>query len=157
MATNGPKPMSWDEYESYVSTEWQQCLNSATLECEVQRFMEKHPCLVPGGPGWHNTDGVGHHQPFHHAVITQPPLQGTFRRSPDFMWVTWDSASIRPVLVEIENPTKKWFTGQGLENADLKQAREQLTQWQTWLEDNEEGFRKSYELDGSPYLSLIHI
>lgn len=151
MHPNPPPAMGWEEYESHVSKAWDVCLAAASSEGEVQRFLEEYPCLVPGGPGWENTEGVGHHQPYQNTLISQPPLNGPISRIPDFMWMTWDSATVRPVLIEIEKPTKKWFTKKGQPTADLTQARTQLDDWRVWLNKNETGFREKYRLDDVTY------
>jgi len=44
-------PWSWDEYESWLSKEWATLLEQDPTEPDVHRFLEQHPCLVPGGEG----------------------------------------------------------------------------------------------------------
>lgn len=87
-------------------TEWRGLLDADPAEPEVQTFLERHPSLIPGA-----TDNIGPHG--HHgvcwgAVIKQPELPGLDRRVPDFMWVRRDTAAVRPILVEIEAPSKRW-------------------------------------------------
>jgi hypothetical protein len=130
----GPPPMPWAEYSRRVLAEWRALIAFEAAEQEriLQRFLERHPSLVPGA---FSTAGAGEsgHVPFPGAVITQPPLQGLQRRVPDFMWIAVDSGTISPVLVEIEKPTKRWFRGDGVPTQDLTQAQNQLNEWKAWF------------------------
>lgn len=149
LRTDGPSAWTWDQYEEFLSSEWALCLTNALDEKTVQQFLEKHPCLVPGGQGGQESN-AGHHGAFYEALITQPRLDGEFNRQPDFMWLTRHSGAVIPVIIEIENPNKPWYTRAGQETAPLTQARTQLTEWQTWLDTpgNEIVFRSRYELEG---------
>jgi hypothetical protein len=54
-------------------------------------------------------------------------------RAPDFLFTLNNSAEFVPVLVEIEVPSKKWFTQKGEVHSDLTHAMGQLTEWKAWL------------------------
>ena len=149
LAVDAPPAWSWENYMVYLDLEWPKCLNSATSERIVQHFLEKHPCLLPGGQGGGESN-AGHHGTFRPVVISQPELTGTFARVPDFMWLTRHSDAVIPVLIEIESPKKKWFTAAGTETAQLTQARNQLREWQMWMDqpENQLVFRDRYDLNG---------
>lgn len=50
-------------------------------------------------------------------------------RIPDFLWIATDSCNIYPIFVEIERPSKNWFTVSGQPTADFTQAQTQLAEW----------------------------
>lgn len=124
--------MDWWAYEEIILREWDTLLSSdeSKSEAAVRSFLERHPCMVPGSRGLF---GDGHHAPFPAAVISQPVLPGLERRVPDFLWFAMNSESIYPVLVEIEAPSKRWFTTSGKQTEQLTQALDQLAEWKTWF------------------------
>jgi Domain of unknown function (DUF4263) len=133
---NVPPPWSWDHYSAWVQTQWVRLLRTADPLAEepFHRFLERHPCLIPGGEGSGESFG-GHHGGWHHTVITRPPLPGINKRVPDFMWLTKNSEDIIPVLVEIEAPGKPWFSKDGQRSAKLTQAQDQLAEWRQQLDN----------------------
>ncbi len=151
----GPPAWTWDAYRDYLSQAWPACLDGAEDEGTVQDFLERHPSLVPGGPG--RNSETGHHGNFLPGVVTQPNLRGTFTRRPDFMWISGTSAAIIPVLIEIERPGKKWFKSKGVETAELTQARNQLREWKTWMghAENQLLFRRQFGFDKDPHDRLV--
>jgi hypothetical protein len=144
MAESPVPPIEWDEYESQALTAWRNLLDLSPEESELQDFLERHPSFVPGAFSFPESG----HSPFHGVVFSQPRLQGQELWIPDFMWIAADSATIYPVLVEIERPGKKWFTEKGVPTADLSQAMHQLRCWADWFSRglNQEWFRDAYEL-----------
>lgn len=134
MAENPPQPMSWEDYEKKLKVEWNSLLESKPSEPNVQTFLEKHPCLLPGP---FTMDGKSGHYPFPDAVISKPPLSGIGDRIPDFMWLSTDSLELQPVLIEIEQPDKKWFTKTGNPTSKFTQAHNQLAQWKAWFAEPE--------------------
>lgn len=140
-----PLPMEWSTYVAKVSVEWEALLNSDPVESAVQSFLELHPSMIPGGCG--DIGPGGHHGPQFGGVFREPPLQGLGKkRLPDFMWVTRSTTMITPICIEIEKPGKKWFTSSGQPNADLTQAKSQITDWKLWFSqpENQSIFRKTY-------------
>jgi hypothetical protein len=126
-----PRAMPWDEYEDALGADWSNVLESATSERDIQQFLERHPSLLPGA---HALGGlIGHHGPYPSALVTQPPLHGVGHRTPDFMWLTRDSAFLAPVLIEIEDPRKRWLTRGGRPHHDLVQALDQFREWREWF------------------------
>jgi hypothetical protein len=49
------------------------------------------------------------------------------------MWLATATDRIYPVFVEIENPTKRWFTASGQPTAEWTQANDQILNWKRWL------------------------
>lgn len=127
---NGPPPMSEPEYFDAAMAAYQEVLENATHEKDMQRFFEEHPPLIPLA----FPDYTGHGA-YPKALISQPELVGLGSRQPDFLWLTRDSAELRPVLIEIEKPTKAWATSRDdpQQTADLTQALNQLRQWREWM------------------------
>jgi hypothetical protein len=139
--------MSWPVYRSRLEEAWTALATAdeSKDESKVQRFLEQHPCLLPGPFGMRGNSG---HDPFLGAVITQPNLPGGVTRTPDFMWVTWNSMAVQVVLIEIETPHKKWFRENGVATAELTQAQDQLAEWAIWFKEpaNELQFKQYYRL-----------
>jgi hypothetical protein len=147
---NPPPPMSWEEYERIVLTDWDTLLGSIREgeEKRVQEFLETHPCIIPGAYSFPLPSG---HYPFPAAVISQPPLKGLTTKRPDFLWLGTDSGTFHVVLVEIESPTKQWFTKKGVPHSSLTQAQAQLASWKQWFDvpENKAIFLKSYKVPPS--------
>lgn len=141
-ALNRPKPMEWPEYEALLQREWNVLLEGSggSGEALFQRFLEQHPCMVPRGEG--------HHGPSYHGVVAQPELPGFTRRFPDFMWITFDSLTAYPTLIEIETPMKVWFRADGAPRHEFTQAHDQLRGWKAWFDSPEHQllFRGAYRV-----------
>lgn len=135
--------MPWEQYEIRLRGEWQVLLDSARSESDIQRFLEQHPCLVPGSR-FPMTGSF----PVRAALVTQPGLLAKTRRVPDFMWLSNDSATLYPVLIEIERPGKRWFTAKGVPSAKFTQALSQLREWQVWFNEpkNQSKFMERYAI-----------
>ncbi|MDI6884692.1 MAG: DUF4263 domain-containing protein, partial [Hadesarchaea archaeon] len=116
---DAPPAMEWGEYEKLINTEWRKLLSASNDEEKFQKFLEQYPCLLPGAFGF---DGRSGHMPFPGAVITKPPLPGIGPRIPDFLWIATDSDSTCPILIELESPSKQWFTNSGMQSAELTRA-----------------------------------
>lgn len=135
--------MTWNDYERRLRSEWNRLLESGPHETELQQFLEDHSCMVPGA----HFPMTGS-SPVRAALITQPALQSSIRRVPDFMWLSNDSATLYPVLIEIERPEKKWFTAKGIPRAPFTQALSQLREWRGWfnIRDNQSKFMRQYDV-----------
>lgn len=138
--------MAWEAYRAWLRTAWFNLLQTHPDEPTMQDFLERHPSLLPGAGG--EVGPGGHHGPVLSAVIRQPLLQGLGpRRLPDFMWVRRDTAAVRPICIEIEDPKKPWFNaGDMTPTAKLTQALDQLIEWKVWfsLPENQQVFLKVY-------------
>lgn len=145
MAKGAPPPMAWEQYSERVRQEWGKLLVGPGSHDErtIQRFLEQHPCLIPGAFSLPSPSG---HWPFPPAVISQPVLQGLNTKIPDFLWIATDSAYLYPVLVEIEQPNKRWFRKDGVPHAELTQALDQLASWRAWFNkpENQSVFFEQY-------------
>jgi hypothetical protein len=146
MATGTPAAMGWDEYRAVVRNEWHQVLNAAdTHEPEVHAFLERHPCMVPGYDAFHASLEPG---PIYNCLFSKPVLPGIERRIPDFMWLPTDSETQWVVLVELEDPNKRWFTKDGQQTSELSQATAQVSDWLAHLlePENMAMFRSMYHI-----------
>lgn len=120
-------------------------LKDSDDEDDVQRFLERHVALIPGAFG--DIGPNGHHGPLYSGVIRQPPLRGLDAKLiPDFMWITRSTVDVTPICIEIERPTKRWFTAKGVATAQLTEAQDQLARWRAWFREptNEAVFREQY-------------
>lgn len=144
-----PEPaMKWEVYERLILTEWNTFLNGEPPgEKAVQAFLERHPSMVPGAFNLLGTESG--HYPWLCGLISQPPLPSYDRRFPDFMWLSLNSETEEPVLIEIEAPGKRWFTDSGNQTAQLTQALNQIAEWKAWfgVSRNVEAFKALYGLD----------
>ena len=127
---DGPPPMPEAEYFETAMAKYHEVLESAAEEKPLQTFFEEHPPLLP----FAFPDYTGHGA-YLQALVSQPELAGLGARQPDFLWITRNSGEIRPVLIEIEKPTKRWATtGKNPQpTAELTQALNQLRQWRQWM------------------------
>lgn len=128
---DGPPAVSWEDYIHQASARWDSLLSDPeTSEADVQLFMEQNPSFVPGAFG---VQGPANHGPFIGALITQPRLPGLTRPVPDFMWINKQSDRLFIVLVEIEDPKKRWFNTKATTTSDFNQALGQVAEWKAWF------------------------
>jgi len=143
------KALAWREYKSLITAEWNVLLNQKppVKETKIQDFLEQYPCMIPGAFGLIGSESG--HYPWLCGVISQPQLPSYDRRLPDFMWLSQSSDTEQPVLVEIEAPSKRWFTKSGQQNAKLTQALNQIAEWKAWfgVPHNVQAFKTFYGLD----------
>lgn len=143
------RPMSWDDYQSLITDQWESLLNREPppTEPEVQAFFEQYPSIVPGA--FTLLGNESGHYPWLCGLITQPPLPSYNKRVPDFMWLSECSDTEQPVLIEIEAPSKRWFTQSGKQTENLTQALNQIAEWKAWfsVSYNVEAFKAFYGLD----------
>lgn len=135
-----------------VLADWYRLLSQDPEEDEVQRFLELHPSMVPGGSG--DIGPGGHHGSDMGAVFRRPKLIGSGRTfEPDFMWVTRSSGLITPILIEIEKPSKRWFKKDGRPTSNFTDARDQLNDWRSWFArgGNQSLFRDTFLCFGDKY------
>lgn len=123
--------VNWEEYKVISYNKFLELLErNGDDEKVFQDFFEKNPSFVPGPFGLMGQSG---HYPYAGTLISQPNLVGLKKRIPDFMWVSCDSGTISPVLIEIEAPNKRWFNRDGTPNHKFVQAHDQLTEWRQWF------------------------
>lgn len=127
LIADSPPPMLWKDYSAIVSKELDDALSShSDDESHMHALFERHPCLIPGRYGLPITAA---NAPFPAAVVSKPPLPTFGGPVPDFLWLASDSVTLSPVLVEIEAPSKRWFTKSGQQTSTLTQALNQLMDW----------------------------
>lgn len=159
-----PKATDWEVYEyETVETYRQLLITHKNDESAFQKFFEENPSMMPGAFGFFGESG---HAPYNNILISQPQLNGVTKRIPDFLWIATDSCTIYPVFVEIESPSKHWFTSSGQPTADFTQAQTQLTEWKVWFQNptHQHLFFEYYEIDTEfrrgksikPYYVLIY-
>lgn len=148
---SGPAALTWDRYSELVQRDWRGLLDAAEdhEEAVFQKFLETHPCMVPGGQSMSGPSG---HSAFPAALITQPILPGFSEHIPDFLWIATDSLHIYAVLVEIEAPKKRMFTKGGQPTAQFTQAQTQIARWKSWFREpaNQTSFCDHYLMDALP-------
>ncbi|MFF5781201.1 Shedu anti-phage system protein SduA domain-containing protein [Streptomyces virginiae] len=147
-----PMPLPWEQYSDKVLAQWYALLSEEPEEDAVQRFLELHPSLIPGGSG--DIGPGGHHGSDMGAVFRRPKLVGAGRTfEPDFMWVTRSSGLVTPILIEIEKPSKRWFRQDGRPTSEFTEARDQLNDWRSWFarEGNQAIFREKFLFLGNNY------
>ena len=141
--------MVWRQYEQLLRSEWNELLNRdpAPTEQEMQHFLEQHPSMVPGC--FNLIGNESGHYPWRCGLIAQPILPSFDLHKPDFMWLSLNSATIEPVLIEIEAPNKRWWTEDGQQTAQLTQAIDQILEWKAWFDvpHNAAAFKELYRLD----------
>ena len=128
---HAPPAIPWEEYERSALRSWHEIIDGpqANNEQALHEFLEQNPSFVPGAFSF-PTSG---HGPLFSGVFTKPPLMGLGIRVPDFMWLATATDITFPMFVEIETPSKGWFTGSGQPRAEFTEARNQLVAWKQWL------------------------
>lgn len=144
---NAPSSFEWEEYAMKSTEEYLQLIKtSADDETVFQRFLERNPSFVPGA---FSLLGESGHYPYLGTLITQPKLFGVIQRNPDFMWLSTDSLTFSPIIIEIEKPSKKIFTKDGVQTAEFSHATNQLLEWKTIL-SKPENLLMFYEMYSIP-------
>ena len=142
------RQMEWEKYEQLIIAEWTELLNRNPMPNEkgIQCFLERYPCMVPGAFSLIGAESG--HAPLFCGLISQPILPSFNYRKPDFMWLSKNSDTIEPVLIEIEDPNKQWWTECGQQTAQLTQALDQIIEWRMWFRDlaNQIKFKEMYGL-----------
>jgi hypothetical protein len=152
--TNPERPMAlpWEQYSDKALASWYSLLSENPEEDAVQRFLELHPSMIPGGSG--DIGPGGHHGSDLGSVFRRPRLIGEGRSfEPDFMWVTRSSSLLTPILIEIEKPSKRWFKKDGRPTSSFTEAHDQLNDWRSWFarDSNRALFRETFLLLGDKY------
>jgi hypothetical protein len=111
-------------------------------EKDMHAFLEKNSRLLPCNTGIRNDR---HHGIVKGIVFSKLPLQGSFRRVPDFIFLTKTSVKSTIVFIEIEHPGKKIFTKTDDFTSQFNQAYQQLEDWKIWFEaDNNKSILKGW-------------
>jgi hypothetical protein len=164
LTPNAPKPIDDLKYKVELQKEFLRLLEEhSTNERAFQELFEKNPGMLPGAKSEFDGFPSGH-GPYRQTLISQPKISGLANRQPDFLWISYDSCNLSPVLIEIEAPSKKYFNKNGTPTSNLKNAINQLQEWKAILKDpvNVQKFcidydlRKLGKLTFEPYYLLIY-
>jgi hypothetical protein len=141
-------PWTWESYARLVEEQRLALLDAdpPPTEAQIQAFLEEYPCMIPGAFGIGAESG---HYPALCGAIRQAPLPSYEKRVPDFLWLSGNSDTDQPVLIEIEAPSKRWFTRGGRPTSALTQALDQLSEWKAWFNVpyHVEAFKAFYGLE----------
>lgn len=99
-------------------------------EAEMHDFLAQRPSLLPGLFG---VDENAHHGVINGVVFYKLPLQGTFKRVPDFLFVTKTSIRMQIVFIEIEDPAINMFNKDDSFTKEFNHAFQQLEDWHSWF------------------------
>lgn len=100
-------------------------------EQEIHRFLEEHPVLLVNVC----MQGCFTHLPERCALYSHVSFGSEYEA--DFAFVNGSSLGAWWVFVELERADDRLFTKAGDPSKELSHALRQLTDWQTWLGDNQ--------------------
>ena len=107
-----------------IVDEFERVLSDALDERPIQEFLSMNPsCLTPLAP-----PGGGY------WCLDRPRLGAEF--VPDFLLGSKTSIGTIWTAIEIEGPTERQLTRQGVPASKLAQALRQVRDWRGWLRDN---------------------
>lgn len=134
--------VEWDEITQVQIEDFHYCLNSASNERDMQAYLEKHSYFMiqhlGGGHGrW---------------VIPNKRLGAEY--VPDFVIGEKHSLGFEWQVVELESPKAVFFTKNGDPSKVLNHAIRQITDWRSWLKQNQGYASRPKEENG---LGLIDI
>lgn len=112
------------------------CVERATSEAPIQRFLEKHPMFLV----LHLRGGHGR------WVIPQKRLGSEYVT--DFMIGEKHSGGHRWTAVELESPRARLFTKHGVPSKALNQGMQQIRDWRSWLQSNRDYAMHPRSMDG---------
>lgn len=146
---NFPRISRWLEFENYQdyetyqqkhekSAQWllqlrkarwdfHELIGARASEAAIHQFLEEHPYLLPGF-------GDLHHGPYEGIIATKLPLGRSFVT--DFAYVACNSQTLSFTCVEIESARKKLFRADGKFHRDYLDARQQISDWLLWANQN---------------------
>ncbi len=118
--------------------------DASTSENDVQSFLEENSKLIP-------TPIILNHWLHFNCIISKLPISDSLIC--DFAYLTKSSDYWNLVLVELEDPKKKLFTG-NLEqinfHSEFNKAYDQITAWKSYVEDNKEKVIEKIKLLKTP-------
>ncbi len=129
--------------EEYIALIDEITASSIREEQRIQAFLERRPQFLPGLNGVHVH---ANHGVYCDLIFPKFPLNGTFNRVPDFMFVTKSSVEAQITFIEIEEPSKSFFTTSNDFTSEFNHAFQQLEDWKTWLENGNNGANLRTEL-----------
>jgi len=112
-------------------------LNSTNREEDIQLFLQKNPAIL-----------------YPEFIRKYNKLRLADDYVTDFIFVNHGYFGEEHVFVEIESASKKIFTKGGVLSADYTQAKDQLLNWQIWIEKNQ---RFLSDKVGSVRVPIFHL
>jgi hypothetical protein len=108
-------------------SEWEKVINGNSGEPEVQKFLERHPYMLPGLYDYQNGPRRG-------VIVSQLPLTTDYKT--DFAFVTLNSMMLQFTFIEIEDPAKQVFNEDLSFTQSFNKALQQVRDWKRWAEGN---------------------
>lgn len=133
----------WDDITQEDVDAFNEILNNATIENEVQTFLEKNPILLiqhlGGGHGrW---------------VVPKKRLGAEYVT--DFIIGERHSYGYEWRAVELENPNAPMFTRSGDPSSHLTRAIRQIQDWRAWLQRNQNYAARSESEGGLGLIDIV--
>ncbi len=117
---------------------FQELLETARREEEVQRFLASHPELL-----------------YPDYLDCHPKLKLGEDLVTDYVVLVQSASGPEHVFVEIERPNKPVFTEKGWFHHQFTQAKDQLLQWSTWITNNHQYLERKLPNLGTPVFHLV--
>lgn len=133
---------TWDSITADLVSQFVDCLDSATGEQDLQKFLELNPSLLV------QPLGGGHGR----WVLPQKRLGSEYVT--DFVIGEKSSIGFEWTAVELESPLASLFTKKGDPSARLTHGLRQITDWRTWLARNRDYASRPRDRNG---LGLVDI
>ena len=107
-------------------------LNDEPNERVVHQFLKENPLIVLNAfaTAWNYAE-----------VFSEVPLGAEFRT--DFLVLCADSGSWHCHIIELKKPTVALYEANGDDSKDLRLVKRQLEQRKTWINSNQQYFRKT--------------
>ena len=114
--------------EEYLIKKYNEYLNEASSETDMQYFFETNPIVLPGLYDLHNG-------PLGNVIISKLQLSNEYET--DFAFISIDSATAQITLIEIESPTMQIFrNSDDLFTSAFNRALQQMRDWTLWVKQN---------------------
>ena len=128
--------VSWDEITQGEAAAFENALNAARDEGDMQRFLESHPRMLV------------QHLTEHRRAWVIPQRRLGAEHVTDFMIAERVSGRYSWHAVELERPQAKLFNKKGDPSAALTHALRQISDWRTWLSRNRDYASRPIERSG---------
>ena len=126
--------------------------NDGHQEEVIHKYLERRTWLLPALTGILKNN---HHGPYCQIIFSKFQLTGSFRRIPDFLFVTKTSAQATVVFIEVEDPSKKIFTRTDDFTSEFNHAYQQLQDWKIWFEsDSNKSLLRQWLCEGIKHLLM---
>ncbi len=106
---------------------WEEVLNRAKSEKDMQVFLEQYPELLPGIQDKHNGPRKG-------IIVSQFQFGSDYKA--DFAFVTTNSMELQFTFIEIEDPSEIIFNKDDSFSQHFNHALQQVRDWMRWSKSN---------------------